>query len=277
MRLLLLVITLASLSLRAYGVEVIAEGNGSTESEAIKDARLMAVKMAVGEWISSTSRLVNNDLKSDTIAVSTGSVKSFEILEKGFDSGSHHVKIKANVIHSVPHSIATSSKDIDLESVAVMIDDSENYKKQLIDAAKAIDDINKALIVEVESLSFEVIQEKIALRIHVRLSFQDKWKNDYLELKKKINRSNLRNERFFDSFKNDCRGYRGAHIEFLDIDGNVINEGMPLKAGLNVKIADLKLDDNINASLFVERISKEQFNELRGSKSVRILFVDGCI
>jgi hypothetical protein len=78
---------------------VVAEGYGSCPSAAMNDARVQAVRQAVGAYIMSRTRVERSAVTEDTIlSLSDGSILSTKLLSEGVDeSGTYKVRIMAVV------------------------------------------------------------------------------------------------------------------------------------------------------------------------------------
>ena len=86
-----------SLSL-AY--EVTAIGIGDNRDTAIKNAQRNAVEQALGVYIESESKVIDQELKDCIISSASGYIKQFDILEEGKDpsEGVYKVKILTSVV-----------------------------------------------------------------------------------------------------------------------------------------------------------------------------------
>ena len=78
-------------------VTVVVTGQGLERSEALEQAWIEAVRLAVGAIISSRSELNNDDLAESTIAHSRGVIESFDILDEKSEGNRVTVTIQAKV------------------------------------------------------------------------------------------------------------------------------------------------------------------------------------
>lgn len=187
-----------------------AKGYGSTQEEALADAKKNAIEMVVGTWLDSKTDSVNGSFRNKTTAFTTGTVNSFKVIE----SGEGYVIIDAEVLDrktaQVLESKAAQLNSYEKDQMMQVLENDKNMSE----AVASIDDITQAVICEVKSFRVkpmdlselekeseerrimftEKYKNSVILEIRTQYKINPSWVAKYKELKKKTDkRLNLEN------------------------------------------------------------------------------------
>ena len=79
-------------------VSLVVSGEGATKDDATKIALRSAIEQAFGTFVSSNTKILNDELvKDEIVTVSSGNIKSYEYLSVNNSSGNYNVVVKAVV------------------------------------------------------------------------------------------------------------------------------------------------------------------------------------
>ena len=79
-------------------VSLVVSGDGPTKDEATKNALRSAIELAFGTFVSSNTKILNDELVRDEIVtVSSGNIKSYEYMSENNANGNYNVVVKAVV------------------------------------------------------------------------------------------------------------------------------------------------------------------------------------
>lgn len=130
---LLFALLISVLSTPSWAKKVIAEGYGRNQEEALIDAKKKAIAMTTGEYISSSTKIANNEVFTNYISVINGVVSNYNVIEP-YRNSSSPIKIEAEVEGEVLK--IALGKDIKTELNEKVLDDlvkMENAKNAAID------------------------------------------------------------------------------------------------------------------------------------------------
>ncbi|MBR3548051.1 MAG: hypothetical protein IKN86_10910 [Bacteroidaceae bacterium] len=85
-------------SLSSDDIELVATGDGSTKDEATKSALRSAIEQVFGTFVSSNTKILNDELvKDEIVTVSSGNIKSFKSISEKEIDGNWQVTVQAVV------------------------------------------------------------------------------------------------------------------------------------------------------------------------------------
>ena len=163
-------------SLTASAFEVVASGMGKDYNEALLNAKVSALDSVNGVWINGDSRVRNGMFSEKITQYNGGVITYYEVLrnDKTF------VIIKANV---EPRSNKMITNTADVRALRSPLEGHmDEYKRKHV-AGMSIDDRNKAFAVKVEKVEYQNNGANTKVTMVVDMSYQEKWINDYNELR----------------------------------------------------------------------------------------------
>lgn len=173
----LIALVLFLFSLNTLALEVMASGFGKDYNESLTNAKMNALDSVNGAWINGDSYVRDGMFSEKITQYNGGVITAYEVLrnDKTF------VIIKANV---EPRSNKMVTNTANVSSLRGSLEGHIDENKRKAVAVKAIDNLNKAFAVDVEKTQYENFGKMTRVTMLVTMSYQEKWINDYNDLKR---------------------------------------------------------------------------------------------
>ena len=155
-------------------ITVVATGVGKTCDQALQNAKITAVDKVAGLWISGERHTDGKDYNEKIVDYTGGVIKSYTIV----DNQCNKVTIEAEVVPRT-NKITTGGATVSKETRTHLQEKLYNEQKRLL-AIKEIDNRTKAIYFKIQDI--EMTPKVIIITGDV--GYQDKWKQDYYDLKK---------------------------------------------------------------------------------------------
>jgi hypothetical protein len=149
-------------------------GNGKTCEQALLNAKNTAIEKAVGVWMYGEKSVQQELYKERIVEYSGGLIKKYRVIRNDCTT----VEIEAEVVSRI-NKIKTNSSDVSRETLERLHDKIENEKKRQA-AIKEVNNRSKAIAFDIKEIEFEINK----MIVVGEMSFQQKWKHDYYDLKK---------------------------------------------------------------------------------------------
>ena len=164
---------------------VVATGRGKTCEQALENAKVIAVERVTGLWMIA-ERTTNGKEYNEKITDYTGGlVKSYTVV----DNQCTQVTIEAQVVPRT-NRIVTGSADVKREHLDTLQAKIANEKKRAVAIAE-VDNRSKAIAVQIDNIEFKTKDNATYVVIDTTMTYQEKWKHDYYDLKKQAGSFNL--------------------------------------------------------------------------------------
>lgn len=176
-------------------VTVRAVGKGNTCDAALENAKSIAIEKAVGVWMYGEKVLNNEVYKEKVVEYSGGLIKSYNVIRNECTT----IEIEAEVVPRT-NKISTNSSSVSNETRDLLKSRLENEKRRI----KSIQEVNnrsKAIAFDIKEI--ELQPSKII--IIGQMSFQEKWKHDYNDLRKQT--GNFVLDSFYKPIMINVKGY----------------------------------------------------------------------
>lgn len=162
-------------------MSVVVTGQGKTCEQALENAKVLAVERVAGLWMTAERQTDGKDY-NERITDYTGSlIKSYDIIDNQCTS----ITIEAQVVPRT-NKIVSGGADVKKETRDHLQEKILNEKKR-ITAIKEIDDRSKAIVFDINDIELK----PNAMLITGDVYYQEKWKQDYYDLKKHAGKFNL--------------------------------------------------------------------------------------
>jgi hypothetical protein len=191
-------------SLNAFALEVMASGFGRDYEHSLTNAKMNALDSVNGAWVNGDSYVRNGMFSEKITQYNGGVITNYEVLrnDKTF------VIIKANV---EPRSNKMVTNTANVSSLRGSIEGHADEYKRKATAVKSIDNLNKAFAVDVEKVQYENFGATTRVTMLVTMSYQEKWINDYNDLKRMAGEIELKS--FYLPLRMNVQGMDGDKME----------------------------------------------------------------
>lgn len=176
-------------------MDVVATGVGKTCEQALENAKVVAVEKVAGLWMNA-QRHTDGEKYNEKITDYTGGlIKSYTII----DNQCTKVTIEAQVVPRT-NKILSGGADVSQQTRTQLQEKIANEKKRLT-AIKEVNDRSKAIAFEIKDI--ELLPDR--MKVVGEMSFQEKWKHDYYDLKKQAGSFEL--DSFYKPLYINVKGY----------------------------------------------------------------------
>lgn len=165
--------------LAVHAVEVVTSGKGRNYQEAIEAAKIDAIDRVNGVWVHGDAHVRDNMFQEKITQYNGGVIASYEVMQW---DGKMAI-IKADVVPRASNGMTTNSATI-TSNMKQELGSRKANDIQKAEAVRVIDSRTRALSFKTELMQFESMGDKTKVTLIGTISYQDKWANDYVDLKK---------------------------------------------------------------------------------------------